>query len=166
MMVNKRESIEVAEAGLEDTLRNFRSSVHAWSEAEFVRPRTVLVADHRRTWRSATAWALGCVLAAGTLSAGIYEHHAHDQLARLTQRILAHRVAAQRTEALQAEQKQLAARQDAAQNQDTAEIATQAPTPAAGADEKLMAAVDQDVSQQVPSAMEPLAQLMDEGPNQ
>jgi hypothetical protein len=162
MMVNKRESIEVAEAGLEETLRNFRSSVHAWSEAEFVRPRTVLVAEHRRTWRSATAWALGCVLAAGTLSAGIYEHHAHDQLARLAHRVAAQRIATQQA----AKQNQLAAMQDAAQNQDTAEIATQAPTPAAGADEKLMAAVDQDVSQQVPSAMEPLAQLMDEGPNQ
>jgi hypothetical protein len=159
MMFNQRESIEVAEAELEQTLRNFRSSVHAWSEAEFVRPRTVFAAEHRRTWRSAAAWALGCALAAGTLSAGIYEHHSHHQLARL-----AHQVAAQRAAAQQTEQKQLAAKQDASQNQDTAEGATQAPTQ--GADEKLMAAVDQDVSQQVPSAMEPLAQLMDEGANQ
>ena len=160
-MFNKRKSIEVAEAELEETLRNFRSSVHAWGEAEFVRPRTVLHAEHHRAWRSAVAWALGCALAAGTLSAGIYEHHSHDQLARLAQRVAAQRIAAR-----QAEQKQWAARQDASQNQDTAEVATQAPTKAAGADEKLMAAVDQDVSQQVPSAMEPLAQLMDEGANQ
>ncbi len=33
------------------------------------------IPEHRRAWRSATAWALGCVLAAGTLSAGLYEHH-------------------------------------------------------------------------------------------
>jgi hypothetical protein len=155
MMFNKQEPIEIAEDGLKEALRNFRSSVHAWSEAEFVRPRTVLLAEQHRTWRRAAVWALGCVLAAGTLSAGIYEHHSHDQFARLAQRITAQRMAAQQA----ARQNQLAAKQDAAQNQ--AEGAAQAP----GADEKLMAAVDQDVSQQVPSAMEPLAQLMDEGAN-
>lgn len=162
-MFNKRESIEIAEAELQDALLKFRSSVHAWSEAEFVRPRTVLSAEHRRTWRSAAAWALGCALAAGSLSAGIYEHHAHDQLARLA----AQRMAAERT----ARESQLLARQDAAQDQGTAqdaaaEAAIQSPAEAQGADEKLMAVVDRDVSQPVPSAMEPLAQLMEEGANQ
>lgn len=160
MMFNKRGSIEAAEAGLEEALKNFRSSVQAWSAAEFTRPRTVLLAEHRRTWRRAGAWALGCALAASTLSAGIYEHYAHDQYARLA------RIAAQGS----AQHKQLAARQNAAQDgdfeQETADTAAQAPAQAQGADEKLMAAVDQDVSQPVPSAMEPLAQLMDEGANQ
>lgn len=142
-MFDKQESVEIAEAGLEDALKNFRSSVHAWSETEFTRPRIVLLAEHRHTWRRASAWALGCVLAAGTLSAGIYEHHHHDQLARMA----AQRVAAER--ALQ--QRQSAAAQASANS---------------AQDEKLMAAVDQDVSQDVPSAMEPLAQLMNEGASQ
>lgn len=144
-MFNKRESVEIAEAGLEDALKNFRSSVHAWSETEFTRPRAVLLAEHRQarhmTWRTATAWALGCALAAGSLSAGIYEHHHHDQLARM---------AAQR-----------AAAESALQQRQPA--AAQAPADTPAQDEKLMAAVDQDVSQEVPSAMEPLAQLMNEG---
>lgn len=149
MRFNQRESIEVGlEAGLEDVLRNFRSSVQAWSEAEFVRPRTVLLPEHRRAWRRAAAWALGCVLAAGSLSAGLYEHHAHQQWAHL----LAQHIAAQHAS--------LAASQEAARP------TLPAPAPAAGADEKLMAAVDQSVSQEVPSAMEPLAQLMDEDANQ
>lgn len=160
MMFNKRESIEAAEAGLEDALKNFRSSVHAWSDAEFTRPRSVLLAEHRRTWRRAAAWALGCALAASTLSAGIYEHHLHDQSARLA------RIAAEHA----AQNKQFAAQQNAAQDgdfeQEAAGTAAQAPAQPQGADEKLMAAVDQDVSQPVPSALEPLAQLMDEAANQ
>jgi hypothetical protein len=156
-MFNKRESIEITEAGLEDALRNFRSSVHAWSEAEFVRPRTMLVAEHRRTWRRAAAWALGCALAAGTLSAGVYEHHFHNPPNRL---------AAQAG----ARQQHLPIKRDAAQEQGLAEDATgaaaQTPSQPQGADEKLMAAVDQDVSQPVASAMEPLARLMDEGESQ
>ena len=96
-MFMKREPIEIAEAGMEDALRNFRSSIHAWSEAEFVRPRAVLHPEHRRAWRRATAWALGCVLAAGTLSAGLYDHHSHDRLARtVAQQMIAQRMAAQR----------------------------------------------------------------------
>lgn len=146
MKDNQRESIDAAEAGLEEVLRNFRSSVQAWSEAELVRPRAVQL-PARASWRRAAAWALGCMLAAGSLSAAFYEHHAHQQLARQ----------AARRAAWQAE---VAASQEPAQ--------TAAPTAeqAGGADEKLMAAVDQSVSQPVPSAMEPLAQLMDEDAGQ
>lgn len=171
-MFNQREPKEMAEAGLadaamEDALRNFRSSIHAWSEAEFVRARTVLHSEHRRTWRRAAAWAVGCALAVGTLSAGIYEHHSHDRLARIiTQRIVAQRTAAQRT----LQQNQLLADQGAAPNQSAAqspaEDALQAPAQGQSADARLMAAVDRDVSQPVPSAMEPLAQLMEESASQ
>lgn len=139
MIFKKRIAGEQLEAGVEEALRNFRSSVHAWSEAEFVRPRTVAVPAHRHAWRRAAVWALGCVLAAGSVSAGFYQHRHQEHLALL---------AAERA----AQQRQMAAEQAAA-------LARQE-------DEKLMAAVDKDVSQQVPSAMEPLAQLMEESGNQ
>lgn len=159
MMFEKRESIEAAEAGLEEALKNFRSSVHAWSEAEFTRPRTVLLAEHRRTWRRAAAWALGCALAASTLSAGFYEQHVHNEQALLA----AQRAAQQRR---WAEEQANSNEQDFAQQTAANQAPNQAQGQAQGADEKLMAAVDQDVSQPVASAMEPLAQLMDEDASQ
>lgn len=128
------------EGNLAEALGNFRSSVHSWNDAEFARARTVTFAEHRRTWRSATAWALGCVLAAGSLSAGMYEHQHRDRMARM---------AAERQAAEHHAQQEQAVR-------DTAEQTRLQ-------DERLMAAVDQDVSQEVPSAMEPLADLMDGG---
>lgn len=143
MNFRKQVSVQDAEAGLEDVLKNFRSSVHAWSDAEFARPRAALLAEHRRSWRRVAAWALGCVLAAGSFSAGLYEHQHHEQL----QRFMAESQARQR-QMIATEQAAEAARQTRLE------------------DEKLMAAVENDVSQQVPSAMEPLAQLMYESANQ
>lgn len=140
-MKNHRQNIETAEAGLEEVLKNFRQSVYAWSNAELARPRTVSLSAHQWSWRRASAWALGCVLAAGSLSAGMFAHYRQEireQLAR------------------QAQQRQLAAEQAAAQARMEA---------AARDDASLMAAVDKDVSQEVPSAMEPLAQMMDDSSN-
>jgi len=146
MIFKKRQTIETAEAGLKETeleeaLKNFRLSVHAWSDAEFARPRMVALRHRHWNWRLATGWALGCVLAMGSISAGIFVHHRQqirEQLAHL---------AALRQE----QQRQLAAQQAAAARDD---------------DARLMAAVDKDVSQDVPTAMEPLAQLMNENANQ
>lgn len=123
---------EANELDLEQTLRNFRQSVQAWSEAELSRPRTLKV-EHLPNWRRASAWALGCVLAAGTLTGGLYDRHHRQVEARL---------AAQREV-----QQQTAARQHAALVQQS--------------DARLLAGVDSDLSRSVPSAMEPLAQLMD-----
>jgi hypothetical protein len=120
---------EAAEAELNAALRNFRSSVHAWSEAEFERPRVIAPAAHRSGWRLATGWALGCVLVAGGLSGAVLERNHQRELAQMAQ-----------------------AR--AAQQQ--RELATQR----AKEEEDLLARVDSDVSRDVPSAMEPLAQLM------
>jgi hypothetical protein len=80
----------------------------------------------------AAGWALGCVLAAGSLTGGLYERHHQQELAK---------IAAAET----ARQQKLAAEQRASKEQDD-----------------LLAKVDSDVSRQVPSAMEPLAQLMAE----
>jgi hypothetical protein len=145
-----RQSIEAAEAGMADVLKSFRQSVHAWSDAAFARPRTVSIAVHHWSWRRATGWALGCVLAVGSLSAGIFVHH-RQQIRGQEIREQAERLAA-------AQQRQLAAGKPAVQAQPAATTPDD--------DAKLMAAVDKDVSQEVPSAMEPLARLMDEGANQ
>ena len=122
---------ELTDAKLEQVLGNFKASMDAWSEAAYSRPRTVAVVKH---WsrRSAAGWALGCVVAAGSLTGGFHERNLYRNHARM--------LAAQR-----AVQQQLATDQKSATE-----------------DADLLAAVDTDVSQEVPRAMEPLAQLMDE----
>jgi hypothetical protein len=117
---------------LDEAVSNFRLSVRAWSDAELSRPRAVALPVRRRIWRLAAGWALGCVLVAGSLSGGVYEHLHRQQLAR---------IAADRA----AEQQRLAAQERARLEE-----------------EDLLAKVDSDVSREVPSAMEPLAQLMAE----
>ena len=119
---------------LDEALRDFRLSVHAWSEAVYSRPRRALAASpHRRAGRLAAGWALGCVLVAGGVSGGVWGHHRQEM------RIAAARAAER--ERLAAGERNQRARQE---------------------DEDLLAKVDSDVSREVPSAMEPLAQLMAE----
>ncbi|MGB8258810.1 MAG: hypothetical protein WCE75_00595 [Terracidiphilus sp.] len=64
---------EELEPELAAALADFRRSLDAWSEAELSRPR--MAAAPRRVWRLALGWALGCLLAAGGVSGGLYEHH-------------------------------------------------------------------------------------------
>jgi|WetSurMetagenome_2_1015567.scaffolds.fasta_scaffold700626_2 hypothetical protein len=71
------------EGELDEALSNFRLSVHAWSDAEFSRPRAAVQHVRRRIWRLAAGWALGCVLIAGTASGGVYQHLHRQQLARI-----------------------------------------------------------------------------------
>jgi hypothetical protein len=123
---------ETGDRELDQVLEDFRLSVHAWSEAAYSRPRTAaLAAVPRKGWRPAAAWTLGCMLAAGSLVGGFYERQHGRELARIA--------------AMQAaRQRHLAAVQRARIE-----------------DANFMVTVDQDVSQEVPSAMEPLAQLME-----
>ncbi len=121
------------EVELEQALRDFRSSVHAWSEAELSRPRRTARVVRLLSWRVAAGWALGCVLAAGSLGGGLYEHHHRQELAKV-----AAAAEAARQQKLEAEQR------------------------AAKENDDLLAKVDSEVSRQVPQAMEPLAQLMAE----
>jgi uncharacterized protein HemX len=113
---------------LEQTLKDFRASVHAWSEAELGMPRKP-VPVYRTSWRVAAGWALGCVLAVGSVGGGLYERHHVKEQAK------AAAAAAAQQQKIEAEQRK--------QN------------------EELFAKVDSDVSREVPSAMEPLAQMMD-----
>ena len=123
---------EADDQELAEALDNFKSSVHAWSEAALGRPRMVAKVVRRRSWRLAAGWALGCALVAGSVSGGVYEHHQRQEMARLA------------AAAKAAEQKRLLAVEQAKQEED------------------LLSKVDSDVSREVPSAMEPLAQLMAE----
>jgi hypothetical protein len=122
---------------LEQAIVNFRKNVHAWSEAEFNRPRTVRVTV-RGIWRPVIAWALGCMVVAGGVSGGIYDHHRN---------VVERQAAAARIE----RQRKLAEQQK-----------QQAAVNRPANDESLLANVDSDVSRSVPAAMEPLAQLMDD----
>jgi hypothetical protein len=121
------------EVELEQALKDFRSSVHAWSEAELSRPRQAARGVRLLSWRVAAGWALGCVLAAGSLGGGLYERHHRQELAKV-----AAAAEAARQQKLEAEQR------------------------AAKENDDLLAKVDSEVSRQVPQAMEPLAQLMAE----
>ncbi len=117
---------QMPDAELEQTLKDFRSSVHAWSEAAYSQPH-VPVKVYRTSWRVVAGWAMGCVLAVGSLSGGLYEHHLRQQA----------KIAAA---AEAARQQKIAAEQ----RRQTEELAK----------------IDGDVSREVPSAMEPLAQMM------
>jgi hypothetical protein len=119
---------------MELALKNFKSSVHAWSDAMYSRPRAVSKEVRLRSWRLALGWALGCVVVAGSVSGGLLERHHVKEVARIA--------AMQRA----AEQQRQVRQKQAAMV----------------SDEVLLADVDSDVSRQVPSAMEPLAQMMDE----
>ena len=123
---------EALDEMLDQALRYFRLSVQAWSDAVYSRPRTIAHEVRHRSWRLAAGCALGCALAAGSISGVLQERHQRQEAARLA--------AAERAAA---EQQRLAA-------------ARQART----ADADSMATVDSDVSRAVPEAMEPLAALM------
>jgi hypothetical protein len=124
------------DAQLEEVLKNFRLSVHAWSEAELSRPRTANVTARHWSWRLATGWALGCVLILGGASGAIFERH--------QKQVEVARIAAQREAAHQRELALQKARTE---------------------EDQLLAKVNSDVSRDVPDAMEPLAQLMDDNGN-
>jgi hypothetical protein len=121
------------DADLEQALKNFRSSVHAWSEAEFSRPHQLERVVRFMSWRVAAGWALGCVLMTGSVTGGLYERHQRQESAKIA-------AAAEAARQQQLEAEQLALKEN----------------------EDLLAKGDNDVSRQVPRAMEPLAQLMAE----
>lgn len=166
---NRKPELEVEaepelEAEVAQALQHFRASVNAWSEAALGRPRAVATGSRSvaASWRLAAGWALGCVLALGSLSGAIYEHQHRQQLAH----IAAQKAAAQKTvqQPVVVEQASTPAVQPAAQRK-TAEVVP-ATENAGSQDETLLATVDTDISQQVPAAMEPLAQLMDSNATQ
>jgi hypothetical protein len=124
---NDSKEMPQTDEALEQTLKDFRSSVHAWSEAEFGKPHQTTKV-YRTNWRVAASGVLGCVLAVGSMAGGFYERHHVKEQAKIAA------AAAERQQKLEAEQRK--------ENED------------------LFAKLDNDVSREVPSAMEPLAQMM------
>jgi hypothetical protein len=137
MSWKNRTAGEYEDPVVKQALRNFKASVDAWSEAAMSRPRTVKVAVRHAGWRLAASWALGCVLAAGSLAGALYERQHRQEMAR---------IAAAKAAAQKAAQEKLAAEQQSA----------------GVTDQDLLATVDSDISRAVPAAMEPLAQMMDD----
>jgi hypothetical protein len=131
------------DAVLEEALKDFRLSVHAWSESAMNRPRRPMHSAVRTTWRLAVTWAVGCLLAVGSVGGGLYERHHRQEMAR-------------QAEAEKVRQGQRAAEAAAATPQEQGEAASTREE-----DEQLLAEIDSAVSRQVPSAMEPLAFLME-----
>jgi hypothetical protein len=113
-------------------LAEFKNSVHAWSDAAYHRPRQLSREVRTWSWKLAFGWALGCALVVGSVGGGLVERHHLNENARM--QTLQHEAELQRQ--LRAEQ--------------AAKVS----------DEVLLADVDSDVSRQVPSALEPLAQMM------
>ena len=119
--------VDVDDAAMRAALKNFRSSVHAWSDAAYVRPRTVALSQQGFAWRRVVGWVLSLAISAGLVGTAVYQRHLTGELAYQQQ---------------QREQQKLLAEKHARETED------------------LLAKVDSDVSREVPSAMEPLAQLM------
>jgi hypothetical protein len=145
---------EIEDPAVAEALNNFKASMNAWSEAAYNRPRTVVNAA-RPGWRPATGLALGCVLVAGAAAGVVHERHQRLEQAR----IAAIKAAAQKTA-----QERAAARQSATASApiEAAARPTPANAKAQEEDSDLLATVDRDVSREVPAAMEPLAQLVEE----
>jgi hypothetical protein len=149
-LVGKILAEEIDDPIVAGALRHFKTSVDAWSEAAYSRPRAA-ERTARRTWRLAATWALGCLLAAGSLAGTLFEHHQQQEAARIA--------------AIKAAEQKAALEHKTSAQPVTAAIVTRrqpaAVKRAANENEDLLATVDSDVSRQVPAAMEPLAQMME-----
>ncbi|HEX3892373.1 MAG TPA: hypothetical protein VHW46_07355 [Terracidiphilus sp.] len=128
-------SLEALDPALKQALGEFKASVRAWSDAAAARPRTISAGMRQTAWRTAAGWSLTALLLAGTMWGGVYQYHQRE-------------VAAQRAAAHAAEQQRQAEAQRVLQE--------------AQAEEEMLASVDTAVSREVPTAMEPLAQLSEE----
>jgi|GEM_PF-744502 len=150
----------VADPIMSGALKHFKASVDAWSASAYSRQKSaVRAAQH--SWRLAASWALGCLLVAGSLAGGLYERRQRQEAVRAAEIKAETQKAAQKID--------LARAAEAEQHLSLTRVATNIATSrqpravkrAANSDEDLLATVDNDVSRQVPAAMEPLAQMID-----
>lgn len=152
---------ETSDPVLSEALKHFKASVETWSEAAYSRPHMMETTLPRHSWRPAAGWALGCALAVGCLAGGVFEHQHRQELAKVAAIKAAQKAAHERLVAAQS-----AAAAQKALDEQPAVGRTNAAASSKNADEGLLATVDRDVSREVPAAMEPLAQLMDENGSQ
>lgn len=142
---------------LAQSLAEFRQSVHAWSDAAYHRERVVAATASRgKAWRLTAGWALGGALA--VFSAGLAVRH-QSKIHVADEHPLTQQPAAPSRQILNPAQPQQAQTEE--REQATNFSANHARSEESE-EEALLTGVDSDVSRQVPSALEPLAQLMDE----
>jgi len=153
---------------LAQALRHFKASMDAWSEAAYSRPRTAAQLAVRHSWRMVAGWALGCLLAVGSLAGAGHEIYHRQQLAKqAAQKAAEQRAAAGQPTAVQSGMQPISAPSDKkAPAATTRKVSVGGQDSARGQDDDLLATVDSDVSRQVPAAMEPLAQLMNDNGTQ
>ena len=156
---------------LEQALKHFKASMDAWSGAAYSRPRTATQAAVRHTWRMAASWALGCVVVMGSLAGAVHVVVHRQEMARIAAQKAAQKAAEERTAAAQVTAQPTSAQPTSTQSGKKTPAATVRKVSAAqdsaqAQDEELLASVDSDVSREVPAAMEPLAQLMDDNGTQ
>jgi len=131
-------NFENEDRDVQAALKNFRASVHAWSEQEMARPRQVQP-KQASGWMRLMAvpmlgWGLASVLVVAGVTVPVTVHHERQ-------------VEATRRAMIQEQQRQAAeAAARLAQNSID--------------DEELLKHVDSDIAQAAPDAMEPLASLM------
>jgi uncharacterized membrane protein YdfJ with MMPL/SSD domain len=140
--MNSDDKQQTEDVQVETALRNFRESVHTWSEAEYARPRSVPASRRSGLWfmhHRFAAWGLASAIAitAVGVPTGMHVHY--------EQQLKAKQQAAAEAEA----KREFAERQAALQVND----------------EELLINVDQDIAQAAPDAMEPLASLMSDSAN-
>ncbi len=157
MSLMKNITDEIDDPRVAQALKHFKASVDAWSDAAYHRPRKA-VSIVRRGWRLAASWALAGVLAVCAVAGVAYERQHRQELAR----IAAVKAAALKTQQQAAEQAKAAAEKERARLEQVGATKVNAGQYGNAQDEDLLATVDSDVSRQVPAAMEPLAQLMDD----
>ncbi len=151
--MNWREDLAGESRELGQALEHFKASMDAWSDAALRRPRTVTEMAARRNWRPAASWALGSILIAGSLGGAVYQVvHRQEMAKQAAQTAAANRAVAARE----------AASHHSAPAEKQVSVAVAVKEEAGAQDENLLASVDKDVSREVPAAMEPLAQLMDD----
>jgi hypothetical protein len=128
---------ETEDAQVELALRNYRESVHAWSEQEFTKARTVRRSRWDAFWRvlanPVLDWSLACALVVTSVGIPVTVHHQRQLVAERNAQML--------------RQQELA--REAAQQEAVAM-----------SDDELLSHVDSDIAQAAPDAMEPLASLM------
>jgi len=138
--MNSDHQQQTEDVQVETALRHFRESMHAWSEQEYVRPRSISTRSgilwflrHR-----AATWGLACGLAVTAIGVPTGVHLRNLQQFRIHQ----------------AEQAAAAAAAEAKHEEEQRQAALQIN------DEELMRHVDQDIAQSAPDSLQPLASLM------
>jgi hypothetical protein len=173
LQMDMEPDLELAQA-----LKDFKSSMDAWSEAAYNRPRLsqpsmAAKLAARPGWRMAASWVLGCAVVMGSLATAVHVVVHRQEMARIAaQKAAEQRAAAAQGTTQPASEQPVSAQTDkktpaaTVRKVSAAQDSAQARDSARGQDEDLLASVDSDVSRAVPAAMEPLAQLMDDNGTQ